>query len=774
MAAAVPEDGDDYALVETLLGMRAFGPPPFLVRNLSYVKQDRQRARRKVWDLEWARPSSRGASTARNLIFSVGADRCILSAKAARCLSPAGALTPYQPSSYYPQTAKIRMWLSIKQLDGHHVGFGVRETSICIWPKDHLEAGVKVDDIFTKAVFDLSGVMTFLSDFPGVLTLIVELYPPNEHCLSHGVRPVMRGELLLLDVENSATTAVANGTVVIPLSLEKDPNETDTKRHSNEVPRMGFEKKAAPTRRKSARQTCNEPRDSVDADIARCGTAPARNEAVPLSESADAVTAVTATRDDSDMADNANTLADGSISLRLLGSLEGIIVRQESEFRPEVCITCSYTSPQLAWWDGIVRHDFICPWCHRNCRRLRTLMAHFHMEHHSVNFSLEGMSRSGDGNREADDRQMTMKLDFHMTAMNVPTSNAKKQKTSTRATRTRQSSRAKKRAIPDDSTAVVDQVPSVTEHVYANEIRYPRYLSTTNRSLHPGAEDIGVGMSKVAITNGADDSDHSASTEYGDGPDGDYRFPLLGDGWGKCLHCGRPHREALEGDEEFCSEWCQVVYREKQRASTCRDRASGEGTTPQDALDTEPALSTYASAPRKSRINYKETLGRRKLYHVVSVSEATEAHFDENDCDSEEEVDHSWRLQLSEELVHYLENVSPKEKVLWTMWNKFSHENFPTPVVYAERYSRHTLELFALDYRHEINRLHLRLPLVAFLRACHVHGLIDTVAVKSIMLCVDGKKKRRQCLASSRPERHHDPVPAPRKNGRDRRNRSRS
>lgn len=149
---------------------------------------------------------------------------------------------------------------------------------------------------------------------------------------------------------------------------------------------------------------------------------------------------------------------------------------------------------------------------------------------------------------------------------------------------------------------------------------------------------------------------------------------------------------------------------------------------------------------------FEDSFGRLRLYHIVSMAEITPAHYDEDDPDSEEEVDQSWRLDLNMERVRSLEDCSAKEKVLWLLWNKFAHDNYPIPSVYGERYTRYTVELFTILHRAELNHLKLRVQLLGFLKALHIHGLIDSPAVKSVMECLDGKKKRRDIAISARPE----------------------
>jgi VEFS-Box of polycomb protein len=135
----------------------------------------------------------------------------------------------------------------------------------------------------------------------------------------------------------------------------------------------------------------------------------------------------------------------------------------------------------------------------------------------------------------------------------------------------------------------------------------------------------------------------------------------------------------------------------------------------------------------------------------VTHTRFAEAHFDEEDADSEDEVDHSWRLKMSEEEIQGLSGVSPKQKVLWTLWNRhvFRHGS---PGSYGDQYTRHGMEMFVLDSRAELIRLGLRLQLASFLRALHVHGYLDADAVLGVIGCLDGRRRYRDCKNSRKPK----------------------
>jgi hypothetical protein len=161
-----------------------------------------------------------------------------------------------------------------------------------------------------------------------------------------------------------------------------------------------------------------------------------------------------------------------------------------------------------------------------------------------------------------------------------------------------------------------------------------------------------------------------------------------------------------------------------------------------------PPFVTFADTNRGRSIKFREVFGQHALYHVVSMTPFTEAHFDERDPDSEDEIDHSWRLRMQEQDVNALP-VSAKHKVLWTMWNRHVFQSGAAGS-YGYRFTRHEVELFAIDMRHDIQRLGLRVHFVAFLRALHVHGHIDAEAVLSAVQCLDHRKKRRACNETRR------------------------
>lgn len=160
-----------------------------------------------------------------------------------------------------------------------------------------------------------------------------------------------------------------------------------------------------------------------------------------------------------------------------------------------------------------------------------------------------------------------------------------------------------------------------------------------------------------------------------------------------------------------------------------------------------PARSSR-SCPTLSRSSITR-LEKQDLYHVASLAPVEKRHITDFDYDSEEDFDHSWRLQMSEEELLAL-LVHPKKKVLWSLWNQFAFQRYAAGE-YAERYTRYSLEIFALQYGCDIKRLGLRVDLLAFLRSLSIHGCIDATAILSIMKCLAGDKNMNQCVESKYP-----------------------
>lgn len=734
-AASQPDDEEKAQLVENLLGLRRLGPPPFLVRNLRYVKSQRKVFQNQLWDLRWAAHNNRGGTGIRRLALTCSAQQCLVADASVRQL-----FCPPRPGNSdpgrMPTDARLRLWLSAVLRDDERLAFGVRETVVKIWASRSEKLDAPVDECPVSHTFDLSAILAFLAKFPARLSIVVELYPLRSDVLEPRVRPVLRGEQCLTDMNISTATSVPNRDFVVDLyCLPKTQIDTTT-------PQMGLRQGALPKIRAANTSDGNLMRsdgnvngatEPIDVDAIDVDSSPPRSLDKYAFETSNNLSATGPAR--------------GVLTLNLRGALSSVVESTVPSplYCEDVLVRCSYVSPQYSWWTGIVRHDFICPWCHRNCRRLRTLLTHFHLDHDRIELSLEGVQNTG-GN--ADEAYFT--LIFNIT----PVKSLNGRGAGVAFTKARNSGGANGRRRSNGS--VVDVRDNEDEDVIVNRRRYRSY-STPRRKK---AVDKELDMTKCAVAdvtkNSAENEDEdSDSTQFNDRP-GRPRDYLLKEGWGRCLHCNRPHQKLYTSNVSFCGEWCEIVHNDRRNARRKLPRAMrGERLDTlrsNRATQALPPLASLTTATRTPRINFKETLGQRTLYHVVSVTPVRESHFDEDDGDSEDEVDQSWRLRITEEKLHHLENACAVDRALWILWNRYAFENYPAPGAYAERYTRHSLEEFVFEYANEIHRLNLRLPLIGFLRACHVHGCIDGDAVLSVLLCLDGKKKRRQCAASSRPE----------------------
>lgn len=626
--------------------------PPFLVRNLLYVKNDRSVLRRHQWDLSWAA----SPTNARHLLLRIRPSLCILHPKTAQqLLHPSRPLSHPPPNPYNPHFVHMQISLVVRN-DHRTMSFGSRRCAVMAWPEEHVTTGVRPvpDDVAVS--FDLSAVMGIIHTFPDWLGLVVEMHsshpdarPPN------GFPATLKGHITLIDRHNPAGS-VRNGHVKLPLSFVQ----------WNQVGPL-------------------EPVDTLRPDRPVHAT----------------------------------------VSLRLWGGVRHLQIAARRKHKPSLHVRCTYKSSMWPDWEGVVRHDFLCPWCHRNCFRFRTLVTHLQVEHDQLGFSVEGAPRYGNA------REVPMVLEFDV--VGVEGGGGK------RVGNVRSVDRNGNWAPACDEDTV---------SVYANPAGRFRALAPHP----PPPDDMENGMAKVSISDRRPVAAERKSCCSADGASTDseeehdnFVEAVQRDLRDTCKYCARPRPR--QGDKryaetDFCSEFCDMAFRKKM---TDTELEGDRGPELAPMLD-------MATVPRPQTFNYKDALGHLKLFHIVSVCEAKEEHFDPDDPDSEDEVDHSWRLDLSIERIRSLEDATAKDKLLWMMWNKYSHENYPIPSVYAERYTRYALELFALEYGPLVAQKRLRLQFVGFLRALYIHGLIDIVGIKSVMLCLDGRKKRRQCASSGRPE----------------------
>lgn len=395
------------------------------------------------------------------------------------------------------------------------------------------------------------------------------------------------------------------------------------------------------------------------------------------------------------------------LRLRAVGRLA---LQPTEPARPPVIITVTYTAPNLPSW-RVTRHDFNCPWCHRNCHRFRTLLTHFQFEHDELKFALHQNNASiADGATDAagnpaDSVGFSVQLDVALAG------------------------------DPAAPTVLPSERKETFEEEFIHPVRYPgpRIAEAVRRRLAAAKLDDGAEADVEGDANADDDT--SSDMDDDDAPANAQYLSVIRDRlWSYCSHCARRHDRSYNGRTDFCSEWCELSRRAQRPGGDSRPMAE------------------HASVPRTPRVDFARVFNGVQLFHVVSMAPIRPSHVEDDDPDSEEEVDQSWRLQLALERVRGLEGITAKERVLMSLWNTFAFENEPIPSMYGERYTRYTLELFALECGERIRTLGLRLQLLGFLRALHVHGLIDSKGILSVMLCLDGKKKRRDLALSRRPE----------------------
>lgn len=699
-ASVMVEKQERNELVESLLGVRRFGPPPFLVRNLKYVKEQKEEVSNKIWDLNWVSNPFRGHQKVRQLTLSCVLRLCTLPDIVHRRFTQrtSGA------SGNGVATCRVRLWLSVITTMGENIAFGVREGVVRLWTKTQVDGGALIEDLNVVHNFDISGILAFLEAYPSRVSIVIELYANKTRTQPVEDVPILRGEQCLLDSEIADASSVPNKDFVVHLY-----NSTK-QRAAAKQPKMGMSPKTGSKTQSDAVTAANlSNHGHIEADSVSDDENP--NKQLYAFENNPSMTTHNSR---------------GTVTFSLSGVLRNMQPNElgEGVFSKHILIECHYTAPGFPWWEGIIRHDFICPWCHRNCRRLRTLLFHFQLDHDRAELALEAVQEPGDSETNS---EPSFILNFNITPVEG---------------RQRQSNRDR----PDKNVPGLNKTPDIPdENVMVNRRRFSRYPCDS------GDDTDELDMSKCRVSGKGDASDASSdTTQYDDIP-----ATSIGNlGWGKCKACGRSHHRMYRHDLNYCSEWCEIAHKSKVQID------SGEGNTSGDETQKNyKPLSTLELASRRRRINFKDTLGDKVLYHVVSLSPFLEEHFDEDGADSEDDIDHSWRFRIVEDKLAALEGTFPKNRVLWTMWNRYAFENYPAPGAYAERYSRYACEMFVFEYGSEIHRLNLRLHLCAFLRILHIHGCIDSEGFKSVMLCLDGNKKRRQCAISARPEA--TPIPDP-------------
>eukprot|EP00171_Calliarthron_tuberculosum_P009924 IDg9924t1 len=459
---------------------------------------------------------------------------------------------------------------------GESIAFGVREGAVRLWMKTHVDGDAQIDDLNVAYNFDVSGILAFLETHPSRISIIIELYAHKSRGMGMEDVPVLRGEQCLLDSDISDSTSVPSKDFVVQLY-------SSTKQQAAiKQPKMGMSPNPGP---RTARGVLDSPAKTLNS---------VSMEADSTIEDKNSEQQKFAFENDSSR--NLANSSRGTVILSVNGVLRNMHPDElgKGVFSKHILIECQYTAPEFPWWDGIIRHDFICPWCHRNCRRLRTLLFHFQLEHDRAELALEAVQEH---EKNGANIEPSFILNFNIT----PVESRQRQDNHYKPKK-RNSSTGKTVGIPD-------------ENVVVNRSRFSRYACDSEDD----ADEID--MSNCRVTSKGEASDASSdTTQYDDAPP-----PNMGAlGWGKCKACNRSHHRMYRHDLNYCSEWCEIAHKNKVQIDNDEDNMSPDGSQMNDN-----PMSSLATASCRRRINFKKTLGDKVLYHVVSLSPFLEEHFDE-------------------------------------------------------------------------------------------------------------------------------------------------
>lgn len=400
------------------------------------------------------------------------------------------------------------------------------------------------------------------------------------------------------------------------------------------------------------------------------------------------------------------------------------------ESREGVQVLLSYYSPALPWWNGIVMRDFSCPWCCQTFTRLRTLLVHFQSTHQDAKLLFESLL--DEKLLEEPGAEERLPIVLNVSVFRVEKGDAGALDAGPARKRT---ARARKIAGQGSVAGVANGHVAEAGCVGvgsgpgsgSGSGAWEETQAAANSPAPNGTGHCCNGNGQMVNLNG--DIDRVV----------DNRVVPGGLVSSTCSYCHRNYQAPAGDMFQFCGEWCEVLKKSE------RMRLLEEAG---DKCCVSVPLRELASRPRPQKIDFDETLGKRQLFHLGNIP-YKKSHFCEDDPDSEEELDRSWRLQLAEDAVAEAD-LPPKHKVLWTMWNRYVFDR-GSPGAYGNQYTRYALEMFALEMREPILSLGLRVHLVAYLRALHIHGCIDAEALLSVVECLDGKRKLRQCRESRRP-----------------------
>lgn len=688
--------------------------PPYLRRNLPGDRPV------EAWDTRW---QPRGPGDARRSVLRVRASHARSGGRRAGGVLAAVLVVRFVDHS----GRKTAFWTDATDMRVSGVHAGAKSALAA-------EKGTVADS--AEFSFDISAIVTFLRRFPEKVVVALELYACDASQLrapGHALRPRYVAEIDIFDSTVDKNGLARQREEVVPL-----------------VPSVGAADEIGERGAAAQFQTVAGPcpaavKSALEAGLMRRNTDPVALDSVivdkpsggPERENANDSAHTHDVSQDGAMLRERSTedeaTSAGSVVLKVYGGPEWLTAPSAADDetkRDDVHVMLTYYSPALPWWNGIVRRDFCCPWCNSDFRRLRTLLVHFQSEHQNAKLMFDSLldERAGSPWTREGRLPVVVNVSVFNTQHGIRHGNA------------------------GGEHGVVQVAPLAaakgSERKSKKSVKIDPSTSHSSLEIVEGTGDGAASSGKGIERNGSRDGPHSDIISESEDRN--------------CLYCNRVFNTNKQDAYGFCGEWCEVIHKSRVLEMSLPDGGqSHEGSKLTNGVVSDcnisgnstacctPPLSQLTSRQRQRKIDYDAVLGNRVLYHVVSTMRFEKAHFDENDPDSEDEVDHSWRLQLSEDSLRELPLPS-KHKVLWTCWNRFMFKD-GSPGEYGDQYTQHACELFVLELGPDILRLGLRVQMIAFLRALHVHGCIDGEAMIAVVDCLDGRRKRRDCRSSRRP-----------------------
>lgn len=589
-------------------------------------------------------------------------------------------------------------------------------------------------------IFDLSALLTFLRRFPRRVELYVDVYRESVALLEAremSYKPALRSQVCLYDAEKSVSPWVRHVITCIPLESVvqhgvpeiKNKDLVDGRNRSNSHSCRGTNA--------SRILNADERRSQCHILSGKDSMKSKENEAKFMHRVYGLVIAA----------------IQGGPTWRRTRTREVVSTQSHRSATLEdgVHIRMLYKSPDLPLWEGIVRHDFICPWCHYRCVRLRALFMHFQVDHRDVRLMLDSQTNGPASMDIGSSGELRMSLDVKICRVGSVMLTAAS--THGRSLCARKAEAPTLRNVESAALKSVDE----SQDSEVEDLCDIRCSTHDEGGLEKVSESSDV-MTKVGRGGLTSKLDCTAeSNVIGSGSEQGDSASIGVVARGKvCAYCNRCVRNGIGCDDGllrgvFCSEWCEMLQREicwnaKHQGDMRDDVGLNDGSV--------MGLSRFSRAQERNQVEFCRAFAGKTLYHVVSVAGMTEDHLDARDEDSEDEVDDCWRLQLSEDDILGIDGLRSKQKVLWILWNRYMfHQKSdggcgPSGGAYGNRYTLYGVELFTLAHADILGRLGLRVEFCAFLRALHVHGMIDGKGVLQALACLDGHRKRRQCMNS--------------------------